>query len=216
MMPKLKSSHGSFRLAHGWRLVDQPDVPEEIIRNFIRPAVRAVPHALAARLKNCRISLLPHLMNPALASQWVTTKDGLEVELAIKGIDGHDLALELLLCLGQALWEVALPDERKAYLKLLRAEIEAGVIGEIDQESLCEKSALFSCSAFARSRSRLEQYARSSFAGTVAEYVHCLWHDVTVRAGSEHLPAPWLRRRLELLARWFPPDRCHRLFPRRI
>lgn len=37
MMPNLKSSHGSLRLAHGWRL-SRPDVPEEIIRNFIRPA----------------------------------------------------------------------------------------------------------------------------------------------------------------------------------
>jgi hypothetical protein len=214
-MRNLKSSHGSLRLAHGWRLVDQPDVPEEIIRNFIRPAVRAVPHALAVRLKSCRISLPLLLMNPALASQWVTTKDGLEIELASEGIDGHDLALELLLCLGQALWEAALPDERKAYLKVLGAEIEAGVSGEIDEESLREKRALFSTRISARSRSRLERYARSSFAATVSEYVHCLWHDVTVRTGSEHLPALWLRRRLELLARWLPPDRGHRLFPRR-
>jgi hypothetical protein len=154
-------------------------------------------------------------MNPALASQWVTTKDRLEIELASEGIDGHDLAMELLLCLGQALWEAVLPDERKAYLKLLCAEIEAGVSGEIDEGSLREKRALFSTRASARSRSRLEQYARSSFAATVAEYVHCLWHDVTVRTGSEHLPALWLRRRLELLARWLPPDRGHRLFPRR-
>jgi hypothetical protein len=159
-------------------------MPEEIIRNFIRPAVRSVRRALAARLKSCRISLPSLLMNPTLASQWVTTKDGLEIELASEGIDGHDLAMELLLCLGQALWEAAFPEEREAYLKLLRAEIEAGVSGEIDQESLHEKRALFSCRAFARSWSRLEQYARSSFAATVAEYVHCLWHDVTVRTGS--------------------------------
>jgi hypothetical protein len=160
MIPNLKSSHGSLRLAHGWRLVDRSGVPEEIIRNFIRPAVRSVPRALAARLKKCSISLPTLLMNPALASQWVTTKDGLEIVLVSEGINGHDLAMELLLCVGQALWEAALPDERKAYLKLLRTEIEAGVSGEIDQESLRQKRALFSCRAFARSRSRLEQYAR--------------------------------------------------------
>lgn len=85
--------------------------------------------------------------------------------------------------------------------------------GEIDQESLREKRSLFSCRAFARSQSRLEQYARSSIGATVAEYVHCLWHDVIVRTGSEPLPALWLRRRLELPARWLPPDRGHRLFP---
>ena len=45
------------------------------------------------------------------------------------------------------------------------------------------------------------RFARSSFAATVAEYVRCFWHDVT---GSEHLPALWLRRRLELIVRWLP------------
>src|SRR5260370_19753361 len=168
MMPNLKSSHGTLPLAHGWRLVDRPDVPEEIIRNCIRRAVRSVPRALAARLKSCRISLPTLLMNPALASKWVPTKDGLEIELASEGIDGHDLAMELLLCLGQALWEAALPEERKAYLKLLRAEIEAGVSGEIDQESLCEKRALFSSRASSPSRSRLAQYAHSSFAASLS------------------------------------------------
>jgi hypothetical protein len=94
-MPKLESSHGSLRVARGWRLVNRPDVPDEIIRNFIQPAARSVPYALAARLRNCRISLPTLLKDPALASQWVRTKDGLEIELASEGIDGHDLAMDL-------------------------------------------------------------------------------------------------------------------------
>src|ERR1043166_1059998 len=106
-------------LAHGWRLFGPKDVPEEIIREYIRPAVRAVPRALAARIKFCRISLPSRLGNAALASHWVQTGDGLEIEVASEGVDGHDLALELLVCLGQALWEAALPSERRAYLKLL-------------------------------------------------------------------------------------------------
>src|SRR5437867_1842915 len=99
MMNNLQSSRGSLRLAHGWRLAERPDVSEEIIRNFIRPAVRAVPSALAVRLKSCRISLPPGVTNGALTSQWVQTHDGLEIEVSSEGIDGHDLALELLLCL---------------------------------------------------------------------------------------------------------------------
>jgi hypothetical protein len=206
---------GSLRLAHGWRLAARPDVPEEIIRDFIRPPVRAVPRALAARLKHCRISLPSHLTSASSASQWVQTTAGVDIAVASQGIDGHELALELLLCLGQALWEIALAAEREAYLKLIGAEIEAGVPGEIDEESLREKQALLSSRAAARSPTRLERYASASFASTVAEYIHCLWHDVTIRTGREHLPAAWLRRRLELLARWFPPDRGHRLFARR-
>ena len=216
MMNNLRSSRGSRRLAHGWRLADRTDLSEEIIREFIRPAARAVPRALAARLKRCRIGLPSRLMNAALASQWVEADDNwLEIEVAGEGIDGHDLALELLLCLGQALWEAALPGERETYLTLLRTEIEAGVEGEIDEEAIREKHALFSSQASARSRIRLERYARASFASTVAEYIHCLWHDVTVRRGREHLPVPWLRRRLALFARWFPPDRGQCLFPHR-
>jgi hypothetical protein len=211
-MNNVQPSRASLRLAHGWRLASGPDAPPEVIRDFIRPAVRAVPHALAARLKFCRISLPFRLTNAALASQWVQTNDGFEIEVASEGIDGHELALELLLCLGQALWEVALNVEREAYLKLIDAEIEAGVSGEIDEDALREKRTLFSNRASGRSRTWLERYARASFAATVAEYVHCLWHDVTVRTGPEHLPAPWLRRRPELLRRWFPPDRGHRLF----
>jgi hypothetical protein len=215
-MNSRRPSRGALRLAHGWLLADPSNVPAEIIRDFIRPAVRAVPRALAARLKHCRISLPSRITDAALSSQWVQTTTGVDIAVASEGIDGHESALELLLCLGQALWESALPGEHEAYLKLLGAEIEAGVLGEIDEESLRERRALFSNRASARSRTRLERYARASFASTVAEYIHCLWHDVTVRTGCEHLPAPWLRCRLELLARWFPPDRGHRLFPRRL
>lgn len=200
------------RLAHGWKLAPPLDVPREVIDGFVRPAVRAVPRAIAARLKPCRISLPAQLEAGRLASQWSETPDALVIAVAAEGTDAHDLALELLVCLGQALWETTSPAERAACLKLLRAEIDAGVAGEIDEAALAEKRRLLSGPAAARSRRRLERYARAWFASTVAEYVHCLWHDVAVRAGPEHLPPDWLRRRLELLERWFPPGRGFRLF----
>jgi hypothetical protein len=58
---------------------------------------------------------------------------------------------------------------------------------------------------------RLQRYAGVSFASTAAEYIHCMWHDVTVRTGLEHLPAEWLRDRLEFMARFFST----RLWPAR-
>ncbi len=84
--------------------------------------------------------------------------------------------------------------------------------GEIDEQALEEKRSLLASRVHARSRRQLARYGRAAFAGTTAEYVHCLWHDVTVRTGPDHLPAPQLRRRLELLAGWFAPDRGYRLF----
>jgi len=203
---------GSKRLAHGWRLVHPPDVAEEIVREFVRPAVQAVPRAMATRLGVCRISLLPRLADPDHSSRWRQTAAGFEIDVATGETEAHDLAMELLVCLGQGLWETAGYEEREAYLRLLGAELDAGVSGEIDEETFEQKRLLLSSPLLARSRRRLIAYARASFAGTAAEYVHCLWHDVVVRTGPEHLPAGSLRKRLELLAGWFPPDRGYRLF----
>ena len=141
------------------------------------------------------------------------TRGGLEVWVTTAGIEEHDVAMELLLCLGQGLWERLSDGELRAYWMLLCDEISLVIEGEIDEQALEEKRSLFESRFHANNVTRLTRYGRASFAGTVAEYVHCLWHEVTVRTGPEHLPAKRLRRRLELLARWFPPDRGHRLFP---
>jgi hypothetical protein len=200
------------RLAHGWELTGLPGLSPHLVAEFIRPALRAVPGSLAARLGPCRLSLPARLRNPDLSSRWTQTGERLEIEVATEGTEEHDVAMELLLCLGQALWETAGPGNRTAYLKLLLEEIEAEVSGEIDEQALEEKRLVLASRLSARSPRRFQRYARASFAGTLAEYLHCLWHDVTIRTGPDHLPALWLRRRLETLARWFPPDRGYRLF----
>jgi hypothetical protein len=202
------------RLAHGWLLENRAGLPRSIVREFIRPAVRAVPGALAARLGICHLILFPRLQATKLTSQWTQMGDGIEIALATEETEPHDLAMELLLCLGQAVWEAAEPGERRAYLKLLAEEMDAAVSGEIDEDALREKRLLLSSRGLARSPRRLLRYAAVSFAATAAEYVHCLWHDVTMRAGPDHLPPLPLRRRLETFHRWFPPDRGHRLFAR--
>ena len=109
--------------------------------------------------------------------------------------------------MGQALWNSASAEERRAWLKLLWEEIEAEVEGEIDERALREKRAMLSSRALAASPRRMERYAEASFAGTLAEYVHTLWHEVAVRARRDHLPLLWLHRRFELFSRWFPAAR---------
>jgi hypothetical protein len=174
-----------------------------------------VPRPLARRLGRCEIFLAGELTGEAgepLTSQWREAGGSVQITLATADTAHHDLALELLVCLGQVLWERTTPGEREACWKILTAELEAGVAGEIGETALTEKRQLLSSPVSARSRRRFERYARASFAETVAEYVHCLWHDVTVRSGPEHLPAHALRRRLETLAQWFPPNPGYRLF----
>ena len=203
------------RLAHGWVLAAAEAVPPALVRDFVRPAVRAVPSAMARRVGVCQVSLAAGLDSPDVASRWTAGRRGVEIRVAIAGREDHDIAMEILLCLGQVLWERLDSSRRKAYWLLLEREISGGTDGEIDEEAVAEKKALLAGRSGAASRHRLERYGSASFAGTAAEYVHALWHDVTVRSDPDCLPASRLRRRLEMLARWFPPDRGYKLFPRR-
>ncbi|MCE5311062.1 MAG: hypothetical protein LLG20_25775 [Acidobacteriales bacterium] len=198
---------GRQRLAHGWSVACGPDVSATLVREFVRPAVRALPSTMARRLGCCRI-FLRAAADSSVTSQWTETEVGLDVSVMTGGCDDHDAAMELLLCFGQALWLKLSDAELRAYWNLLDGELTEEITGEIDEQALEEKHALL-----AGIRRRLGRYGGASFAGTAAEYVHCLWHDVTIRTGRDYLPAPQLRRRLELLARWFPPDRGYRLFP---
>ena len=208
----MASTRSLLRLAHGWTLVRDPSLSSALVREFIRPAVRAVPSSLVRRLGSCRISL-PAEVAAGVASRWTPASGGLEVSVTTAGLEEHDVAMELLLCLGQGLWERLADGELRAYWMLLCDEINTGIEGEIDEQALEEKRSLFESQSHANNVKRLTRYGRASFAGTVAEYVHCLWHEVTVRTGPDYLPVAPLRRRLELMARWFPPNRGYRLFP---
>lgn len=207
-------SESVFRIAHGWQLCASREISETLISDFILPAVHSVPPRMARQLGRCRVSVVEDLGRPSVASRWTATDLELKISLATAGREGHDIALELLVCLGKALWEKLNYSQHKAYWLLLDDEISAGTPGEIDEDALKQKRLLLSNPNSAGSSRRLERYGSASFAGIVAEYVHCLWHDVTVRTGPAFLPARQLRRRLELLACWYPAGRGHRLFPR--
>lgn len=192
-----------------FEFVECPAESQELVRGWIRPALKAVPSKAAARLGRCRIWLVEGDLD--WASKWEAGEDELEFQFALGG-EPHDLALEVLWCLGQALWQTVTSSEYETYLRMLDAEIAAGFGGEIDDRAFEAKKRLLSTRAQGRMRRRLREYAEASFAGTFAEYVHAMWHDVTVRTGPEHLPPEWLRKRLELLQAWFPPKRGYRLF----
>jgi hypothetical protein len=201
-----------LRLAHKWILSGDSGISESLVRDFIRPAIRAVPSSMARRLGPCRIILLAQA-EADVTSRWNTINGSLEVWLTTGEFEEHDIAMELLVCLGQVLWGRLSVAELSAYWSILRDEIDSGIEGEIDEQALDEKRSLLESRSHVNSVRHLESYGSSSFAGTAAEYVHCLWHDVSMRSGVDYLPAERLRRRLELIARWFPPDRGYRLFP---
>src|SRR5713101_6867608 len=171
----------------------------------IREALACLPEPLAQRLGPVRFAV--RATDEDVASRWRWGEAGVEVEVNESETSPHDCALEVLTCLGQTLWHSESARERRAWLKLLREEIEAGVEGEIDERALREKRAMLSSRILAASPRHMERYAEASFAGTMAEYVHLLWHEVTAEAGRDYLPLPWLRRRFGLFSRWFPAAR---------
>ena len=173
----MASTRSPLRLAHGWTLDRGPSLSAALVREFIRPAVRAVPSSMARRLGSCRISLPPEVAS-GVASRWTAANGGLEVSVTTAGIEEHDVAMELVLCLGQALWERLSDGQLREYWLVLDQEIRAGISGEIDEQALEEKRSLFESRSHANNVKRLTGYGRASFTGTVAEYVHCLWHEV--------------------------------------
>src|ERR1019366_2199989 len=130
------------RLAHGWTFSRRWGMSHAPVGGFIPPAVRAVPSSMARRLGPCRISL-PAEAAADVTSQWTITNSGLEVSVTTTGVEEHDVAMELLLCLGQGLWERLSDRELRAYWVLLYDEISMGIEGEIDEQALEEKRTLF-------------------------------------------------------------------------
>ena len=169
---------------------------------------------MAHRVGPLGILLLPQA-DSNVTSRWTEPTLGWKYALRPPGGEEHDVAMELLLCFGQALLGTLSTNELQAYWTLLAHEILEEIAGEIDEQALEEKRSRPTSHSCSRWCEQLESYGRASFAGTAAEYVHCLWHDVTVRPGADDLPAPQLRRRLELLTQGSPPDRGYLLFPAR-
>ena len=95
---------GPRRLGHGWELCAVRAISATLISRFIRPAVRAIPPAMAQQLGFCRVSVVDDLGGPTVVSRWTASGRELEIEIATAVRKGHDVALDLLLCVGQALW----------------------------------------------------------------------------------------------------------------
>jgi hypothetical protein len=80
-------------LAHGWQLMPDPRVLQATIRDFIRPAVRAVPTRMAQQLGYGRVMLGADI-GPNLVSCWTATDRGLDVSLVTSGRQDHDIVMD--------------------------------------------------------------------------------------------------------------------------
>lgn len=213
-------------LAHGWEMHAAVPLTRAEERTMVREPAMAVPESVAKRLANLRVLLVPYVScaedgdricfskpsGETHSSVWLETEERINLVLPCRELDAHDTGFEFLASVAELLHPRLTGPELARYAELLEAELGAGIPGEIDEDSLLAKEPLMKRRAQRRVRSAFERYRDISFAGTMAEYLHGLWHDVQIRIGPEHLPLPQLRRRMELLAEMFPPNPGYRVF----
>lgn len=204
----------SVELAHGWRLHGLDPVLLEQAGAILHEPAAAIPAALAGRLGALRVFAVPFIacggesefvaVEPPSgelhSSLWIEQPQGTALFLSLRETNAHDTGFELLAAVADLAVPRLTDQEFAAYARLLDREQREGAQGEIDDDALEAKNAAD------------PGYAAASLAATLAEYMHALWHDVEVRMGQPHLDPKFLRRRFELLERWFPPNPGDRLF----
>jgi hypothetical protein len=100
------------------------------------------------------------------------------------------------------------------YLSLLREELQAGVHGEVDDESWQAKQALLRRqSSVKKDTAAFLEYARPSFIDTLTLYLHGICCDIDVETGPRQLPSRYLRKRLVLLRSLYPTPAGYAVFP---
>lgn len=197
----------SVELAHGWLLYAVQPVTLEQAQAALAEPASAVPDTAASRLGKLRILAVPYIAcggkqefvtseppeGEMHSSLWLESPGRADLFVSMLDTNEHDAGFELLAALADLLVPRLTDEEFAAYAALLERELREAVTGEIDAD------------AFEAKQSGWPEYAATSLASTLAEYMHALWHNVEVREGEMHLPARFLRKRFELLRRIFPP-----------
>jgi hypothetical protein len=108
-------------------------------------------------------------------------------------------------------WDEATAD---SYRTLIREELEAGIHGEVDDDSWQAKQVLLRKKPHSTRDSKvLSDYVRQSFIDTLTLYLHGICCDIDVETGPRQLPSRYLRKRLVLLKGLYPPPTGYAVFP---
>ena len=234
-IPVAEYIQGTFiplsHLAHGWEMHSAVTLTPAEDRAMVREPCQAVPAAIAQRLGKLRVLVVPYVAcqesgdvvsfskpeGETHSAVWLEAEGRIHLVLPCRELNAHDTGFEFLASIAELLWPRLAQPELDAYTSLLDEELQAGVSGEIDEEALAAKQALFAGRAHpTRDREKLDHYVNVSFVSTLAEYMHGLWHDVQIRVGPEHLPLPQLRRRMAVLAELFPPNEGYSVFAKEL
>jgi len=233
-IPVAEYVHGTFvplsRLAHDWEAHAGITLSPSEDRTILRETAAAVPKTIAERIGKLRVLVVPYVAcspegdlvtwtkpeGETHSAVWLETEKLTHLVLPCRELDAHDTGFEFLASVAELLRPRLAAAELEKYSQMLEEELQAGVRGEIDEESLAAKQRLVVGRGRRLGHERFQEYRNVSLVSTIAEYMHGLWHDVQIRVGPEHLPLPQLRRRMTLLAELFPPNEGYSVFAKEL
>lgn len=208
---------------------------EEDLKEYLEEPIAALPPAIASVLPKISIMLVPYLervdgSKNVPASEFVCTERppdnrqfwASQVQIGNESIllfalkdqevaEYHYRFYRMIASLISDRWA---EDAQSSFSSLLREELNAGVHGEVDEESWREKQGLLRRQSNVRRETKLfREYAHASFIDTLTLYLHGICCDIDVETGPRQLASRYLRRRLNLLYALYPPPEGYAVLP---
>ena len=208
---------------------------EEDLKEYLEEPIAALPPSIAAVLPKISIMLVPYLERvdgsknvpasefvcterpPDSRQFWASQVRIAEEEILLFALKDQEVAeyhyrfYHMIASLMADRWS---EDAQASYFALLREELNAGVHGEVDEESWHLKQGLLRRQSNVRKETKLfRDYARHSFTDTLTLYLHGICCDIDVETGPRQLASRYLRRRLNLLYAMYPPPEGYAVLP---
>jgi hypothetical protein len=208
---------------------------EEDLKDYLDEPVAALPPVIAARLPEVKILLVPYLERSASARRAqppmiatekpqearallagsVMDKGGAVLAFAINDGEVADYHYRFYSALAGLIAGSKGESVPAEYVRLLRAELEKGVHGEVDEPGWRLKLEFNETDAAKATRQsrQFKEYCRQSFIDTLTLYMHGICCDIDVETGPRQLPSNYLRKRLRLIKGLYPPPQGYAVFP---
>lgn len=209
-------------------------VADEDLKQYLHDPIAALPPAVMKALPQVGVVLVPYLDRAnGRASEVVSFERPPDHRYAYSAVVPGDSTVTLVMAIKEeevanyhftlysALAEVIAGriagEERESFHRVLREELNGEVHGEVDEQGWHLKQSLLRRQTNIRKETKLfRDYARQAFQDTLTLYLHGICCDIDVDTGPRQLPSRYLRKRLELLCKLFPPPEGYAVFPEQL
>ena len=199
------------------------------VRQYLNEPIAALPKTLLEHLPPVRLVLVPFLEKGpngstdlvcferpqrSLTSSVFDVSEALFLFLAAEQQEVADFHYWFFHGVAELEAERIDPDAFNRYQSLVLDEINRMARGEVDERSyeLKQKMARRAGKPAGEAKA-MRQYVSQSLADTLTLYLHGLCCDIDVEPGPRQLASRYVRRRLELMAEFYPPNPGFLLFP---